>query len=91
LIIAGLILDQSRSTLRKVPYMGDVPFLGGLFRQTYWNHDKTELVMSVTPEIVRPIPPAGQVWLPSSRGPLTPGEVETRPPSTPDVTRPRFW
>jgi pilus assembly protein CpaC len=91
LIIAGLIQDTSRSTLRKVPYLGDVPYLGALFRNTYWSHDKTELVMSVTPEIVRPLPPGAEVALPTERqGPLTPEEVMTKPVNRPDVTRPRF-
>ncbi len=91
LIIAGLIQDISRSTLRKVPYFGDIPYLGAFFRSTYWSHDKTELVMSVTPEIVRPLPPGGEVALPTERqGPLTPEEVMTKPLSRPDVTRPRF-
>jgi pilus assembly protein CpaC len=91
LIIAGLILDDSRSTIRKVPYLGDVPYLGAFFRNTYWSHNKTELVMSVTPEIVRPLPPGGEVSLPTERqGPLTPEEVMTKPLTRPDVTRPRF-
>lgn len=90
LIIAGLIQNQSRSTIRKIPYLGDVPYLGGLFRSTTWNHEKTELVMSVTPEIVRAIPPNGEVELPTSRGPLTAQEVLTRPVVPPDVTRPRI-
>jgi len=91
LIIAGLIQDTSRSTLRKVPYFGDIPYLGAFFRNTYWSHDKTEIVMSVTPEIVRPLPPGGEVALPTERqGPLTPEEVMTKPLSRPDVTRPRF-
>ena len=91
LIIAGLIQDISRSTLKKVPYMGDIPYLGALFRNTYWSHDKTELVMSVTPEIVRPLPAGGEVSLPTERqGPLTPEEVRTGPLSSPDITRPRF-
>jgi pilus assembly protein CpaC len=90
LIVAGLIQDQTRSTVRKVPYLGDVPYLGGFFRQTYWSHDKTELIMSVTPEIVRPLPPGGEVALPTSRGPLSPAEVATRPLAQPDITRPRL-
>jgi len=90
LIIAGLIQNQSRSTIRKIPYLGDVPYLGGFFRSTYWSHDKTELVMSVTPEIVRAIPSNGEVELPTSRGPLTAAEVATRPLATPDITRPRI-
>jgi pilus assembly protein CpaC len=90
LIVAGLIQDQSQSAIRKVPYLGDVPYLGGLFRQTSWTHTKTELVMSVTPEIVNPIPFGGEVALPTARGPLTASEVATRPLATPDVTRPRL-
>ncbi|MGO9062453.1 MAG: type II and III secretion system protein family protein [Candidatus Binataceae bacterium] len=91
LIIAGLILDDSRATVQKVPYLGDLPFLGALFRQTYWNHEKTELVMAVTPEIVHPLPPGGEVALPTQRqGPLTPAEVQTRPLVSPDAARPRF-
>ena len=91
LIIAGLIQDDSTATVQKVPYLGDLPFLGSLFRQTSWSHDKTELVMAVTPEIVRPLPPGGEVALPTQRqGPLTPEEVETRPLASPDAARPRF-
>ena len=91
LIIAGLIQDDSRATVQKVPYLGDLPLLGALFRQTYWNHEKTELVMAVTPEIVRPLPPGGEVSLPTQRqGPLTPAEVQTRPLVSPDAARPRF-
>jgi pilus assembly protein CpaC len=89
LIIAGLLLDDTRSTIKKVPYMGDLPYLGGLFRQTYYNHVKTELVMSVSPHIVRPIPAAGEVVVPE-HGPLSPEEVRTEPTKLDDVTRPRF-
>jgi len=92
LILAGLILDDSRSTVQKVPYLGDVPYVGSLFRHTYWQHQKSELLMSVTPEIVRALPPGGAVALPTERqGPLTPEEVRTKPLSTPDVTRPRLY
>ncbi|SRR5579875_964321 len=91
LIIAGLILDTSKAQVQKVPYLGDIPYLGSLFKQTYWQHDKDELVMSVTPEIVRPLPPGAEVALPTERqGPLTPEEVRTRSLTTPDAARPRF-
>src|SRR5579885_1599361 len=91
LILAGLILDDSKSTVQKVPYVGDIPYLGSLFRKTYWQHEKDELVMSVTPEIVKPLPPGGQVSLPTQRhGPLTPEEIRTRSLTTPDAARPRF-
>jgi pilus assembly protein CpaC len=90
LIIAGLILDTNRSELHKVPYLGDVPYLGAFFRHTYWNHVKSELLMTVTPQIVQAIPAGAQVALPIERGQMTPEEVRTKPLSAPDVTRPRF-
>lgn len=90
LIIAGLILDTNRSELRKVPYLGDIPFLGAFFRHTYWNHVKSELIMTVTPQIVEPIPAGAQVALPIERGQMTPEEVRTGALSQPDVTRPRL-
>lgn len=91
LIIAGLILDDTESELRKVPYLGDIPYVGALFRHTSWNHIKTELVMSVTPQIVRPIPASGQLALPTERGPMTWGETRTKPLEQPDITRPRLY
>jgi pilus assembly protein CpaC len=90
LIIAGLILDTNRSELRKVPYLGDLPYLGEFFRHTSWNHVKSELVMTVRPQIVAPIPAGAQVALPIERGQMTAEEVRTRPLSSPDVTRPRL-
>src|SRR6266481_4113534 len=90
LIIAGLILHEKVSQVQKVPYLGDIPYLAGLFRNTYWSNKESDLVMSVTPEIVRPLPPSGQVYLPTGRGDLTPGEVRTQTVEPPDAARPRF-
>jgi pilus assembly protein CpaC len=90
LIMAGLILRNRNAMIQKVPYLGDVPYLGGLFRNTLWQDSETDLVMAVMPQIVRPLPAGGQVFQPSSHGPLTEDEVRTRPLTTPDVTRPRF-
>jgi len=90
LIIAGLILDDNHATIKKVPYLGDMPYVGSLFRNTYYNHVRNELVMSVTPHIVGAIPPGGQVALPTERGPMTPQEIRTRELESPDPTRPRF-
>ncbi len=90
LIIAGLILDDNRATVKKVPYLGDMPYMGGLFRNTYYDHVRTELVMSVTPRIVGAIPPGGQIALPTERGPMTPQEIRTRELDASDPSRPRF-
>jgi hypothetical protein len=46
--------------------------------------------MSVTPEIVRPLPLSGQIYLPTSRGELSADEIKTRRIEPPDVARPRF-
>jgi Flp pilus assembly secretin CpaC len=90
LIIAGLILHEKVSQVQKVPYLGDIPYLAGLFRNTYWSNKESDLVMSVTPEIVRPLPQSGQVYLPTGRGDLTPDEVRTQTVEPPDAARPRF-
>ncbi len=90
LIIAGLILHQKNAVVQKVPYLGDLPFAGGLFRNTNWQDTETDLVMSVTPEIVRPLPTGAGVFMPSERGPLTAEEIRTSHLDTPDAARPRF-
>jgi Flp pilus assembly secretin CpaC len=90
LIIAGLMLYQKQSVVQKVPYLGDVPYLGGLFRNTSYQDTESDLVMSVTPQIVRPIPPGGRVFAPTSSGPLTAQQIVTKRLAHPDAARPRF-
>jgi pilus assembly protein CpaC len=90
LIIAGLILHEKTSEVQKVPYLGDIPWVRNFFHSTYWSDKETDLVMSVTPEIVRPLPYGGQVFLPTSRGGLTAEEIKTKPLEPPDAARPRF-
>jgi pilus assembly protein CpaC len=90
LIIAGLIEHEKISQVQKVPYLGDIPWVSGLFRTTYWSDKESDLVMSVTPEIVRPLPPGGQVYLPTSRGDMSPANIKTVPIDPPDAARPRF-
>jgi len=90
LILAGLVLETPISQVRKTPYLGDIPYLGMLFKHTYYRRVKTELVMTVTPQIVRPFGSAVRVALPTDRGPMSPEEIRTRPLSQPDASRPRF-
>ncbi|MGB6552688.1 MAG: pilus assembly protein N-terminal domain-containing protein [Candidatus Binataceae bacterium] len=89
LIIAGLILHNPVATVNKVPYLGDVPYLGGLFRTTSHTTQETDLVMSVTPQIVRPLPEGAQVELPHGSR-LAPEDIKTREIIPPDASRPRF-
>ncbi len=53
IIIGGLVRDNKDITLQKVPILGDIPFLGALFRHKQINKDKTTLVIVLTPYIVK--------------------------------------
>jgi pilus assembly protein CpaC len=90
LIIAGLILHEKKTQIQKVPYLGDMPYVGGLFRNTAYSNSETDLVMSVTPQIVQPLPDGASVYNPTAVPDLTKEQVETRRLAQPDVTRPRF-
>ena len=89
-IIAGLILHTPVSEVDKTPYLGDVPFVGGLFRHTQYTDQSSDLVMTVTPQIVQPLPSNGTPFLPPERGPLTSDEIRTQRLAVPDASRPRF-
>jgi pilus assembly protein CpaC len=55
LSIAGLLQDQDRNIVSKFPLLGDIPILGTLFRSSQWQRQKTELVVLVTPHLVKPM------------------------------------
>ena len=52
-IIGGLIQEESSDTERKVPILGDIPYLGRLFTGTYTVKTKSELVIFISPKIVK--------------------------------------
>jgi general secretion pathway protein D len=52
-ILAGLISDEDRATANRVPLLGDLPLLGRLFSSQNTNRKKTEIVLSITPRLVR--------------------------------------
>lgn len=51
--MAGLFRDDITDGVSKVPWLGDIPVLGALFRSTEFRSKRTELVIVVTPRIVR--------------------------------------
>ncbi len=55
--IAGLLRDDILETVEKYPVLGDIPILGALFRSVNFRKNETELVMIVTPHLVKPLPP----------------------------------
>ncbi len=52
--IAGLLQSNVTHDIRKFPALGDIPVLGALFRSDRFQRDETELVIIVTPYVVRP-------------------------------------
>lgn len=54
--IAGLLNNQVLESWSKVPGLGDIPLIGKIFQSKATNKSNTELLVVVTPEIVRPIP-----------------------------------
>ena len=55
-IIGGLLDNRETETLQKVPFIGDIPFIGKFFQSMSRTRSNTELIVTVTPEIVDPIP-----------------------------------
>ena len=54
--MAGLLRKDFQDTIRQVPLLGSLPIIGALFRSTGFQHQDSELVMIVTPHLVRPVP-----------------------------------
>lgn len=58
--VAGLLKDNVREVISKVPFLGDIPVLGLLFRSSEFQKNETELVIIVTPHLVKPVDMAKQ-------------------------------
>jgi pilus assembly protein CpaC len=52
--LAGLLQNTTEQDISKIPWLGDVPILGQLFRSEQFQHNETELVIIVTPYLVKP-------------------------------------
>jgi pilus assembly protein CpaC len=55
LALAGLLQDSLRENVSKVPGLGDLPILGALFRSSSFRQQKTDLLVAVTPRLVKPV------------------------------------
>jgi pilus assembly protein CpaC len=71
--IAGLLKDDYQNQIRQFPFVGDVPVLGALFRSTGYQRNQSELVIVVTPHIVKAT--KGRMATPADRF-LPPSELE---------------
>jgi pilus assembly protein CpaC len=54
-VIAGLLQDSVTQQDTSIPWLGEVPVLGALFRSTNFLHNKSELVILITPVLVTPV------------------------------------
>lgn len=54
LVISGLVQTSDSKAVEKVPFFGDIPILGELFKSKGFNEKKTELIVLVTPTIIVP-------------------------------------
>lgn len=89
--LAGLIKDENQNAVKKFPLLGDIPILGALFRSTDFQRKKSELVIIITPHLVKPSQ-ADRLALPTD-GVVPPnrfdqylmGRVEGLPPEDSDT------
>ena len=56
-VLAGLLNNEEREALSKVPLIGDIPIIGSLFRHTTNERQQTELIIVATVNLVRPVEP----------------------------------
>ncbi|WP_423601752.1 type II and III secretion system protein family protein [Sphingomonas sp. MS122] len=74
LMIGGLLQNSHDNSIDKAPGLGDVPILGALFRSNGFRRNETELVIVITPYLVKPVN-ANQIRLPTD-GYRAPTDVE---------------
>src|SRR5580704_8594092 len=63
-MLGGLLQNSSQTNQDQLPWLGDVPVLGALFRSAAYQKNETDLVIVVTPHIVRPLAPADPIHTP---------------------------
>lgn len=74
MMIAGLLSNQMGSSVDKMPGAGDIPVIGALFKSNGWRRNETELMIVVTPYLVKPVS-ENQIVLPTD-GLHTPNDLE---------------
>jgi pilus assembly protein CpaC len=78
LILAGLLDEEMRKNIQKVPILGDIPILGAFFRSTRDELLERELAFFITPRLVKPIAPGVKTPLPTDNRPTPEEEREFR-------------
>ena len=63
--VAGLMQRMSSDSARQLPWLGNVPVLGALFRSAAFEKNETELAIIVTPHLVQPVKPGQRLNVPT--------------------------
>jgi pilus assembly protein CpaC len=63
-VIGGLLQSNGKNAISQLPWLGDIPVLGALFRSTQYQKDETDLAIIVTPRLVRPARPGDMIKTP---------------------------
>jgi pilus assembly protein CpaC len=87
--VAGLLNNTAVSDLRKVPGIGDIPILGLLFKSRSYQKQATELVVMITPQVLRRNSTGVSQGLPNLVEPFLTAPPKTYPPPPPYVGSPR--
>ncbi|NOY25624.1 MAG: type II and III secretion system protein family protein, partial [Oligoflexia bacterium] len=74
--MAGMITENSQQTTARVPVLGQIPLIGSLFRYVKHDRSESELVIFVTPHLVRPMAPGEVPPLPTSYQDNNPNDLE---------------
>jgi pilus assembly protein CpaC len=88
--IAGLMNNSVTSTMSKIPGIGDIPVLGYLFQSRAYQKAQTELVVMITPQIIRRGSTGVSQGLPSAVEPYMPPPAKPLAQPAPYVGSPRY-
>jgi pilus assembly protein CpaC len=88
--IAGLLNNTVQNTMRKIPGIGDIPILGWLFKSNAIQKNQTELVVMITPTVVRKGSTGVSSGLPQPVQPFLGAPNKSTPPPAPYTGSPRY-
>jgi len=88
--IAGLMNNTLNNTMQKIPGIGDIPVLGYLFKSRAYQKNQTELVVMITPQIIRRGSTGASEGLPSLIEPYLAPPAKTLPNPAPYTGSPKY-
>jgi pilus assembly protein CpaC len=98
--IGGLIKNNISESIAAFPGLGEIPILGALFRSSDFQNERTELLIIITPRLVKPLPPnyalPTDAFIPPTRGEFFLGgklegspQAESQPAAAPAEPKPQ--